>query len=171
MPDISISRFIASINNDWLTGAGMLLNDSFIFGALVISIGLFFERELKDRLRLAGALVITIVLVSVLKMVLAIERPCAHDGSLLCPLGYSLPSLHAAIAFTLMFAFLGKRTFPLVFAFAIFVAFTRLNLGVHNFEDVAAALPVAFIAFYLSDNISRKLNPTKKAFLSRRRKS
>jgi len=175
MPDISISRSIASIKNEWLTGAGMLLNNAFIFGAIVVAVSLFFEKEMKWRLRLALALFIALGLASSLKIVLAIERPCAHNDSALCPLGFSLPSLHATIAFTLMFAFLERKQFPIIFIFAVFVAFTRLNLGVHNFEDVAGALPVAFIAFYLSDYLSKKLNhpsnPARKGYTIRRRKS
>jgi membrane-associated phospholipid phosphatase len=50
-----------------------------------------------------------------------------------------------------MTGFLNKKSYPLFLLFALFVSFTRMNLGVHVFEDIAGALPVALISYYLID--------------------
>jgi len=50
-----------------------------------------------------------------------------------------------------MIAFLNKKNYPLFLLFGMFTAFTRLHLGVHTLEDVAAALPVAFLSYYIAD--------------------
>jgi membrane-associated phospholipid phosphatase len=50
-----------------------------------------------------------------------------------------------------MIAFLNRRSYPLYLLFALFVSFTRLNLGVHAFVDIAAALPIAAIGYYAVD--------------------
>jgi len=81
-------------------------------------------------------------------------RPCTGGSSLIqCPLDYSLPSGHAAMAFTLMIAFIGKRPFPFFWIFALLVAYTRFYLGVHTFEDLAAALVLAPVAYQFADII------------------
>ena len=68
-----------------------------------------------------------------------------------------MPSGHAAIAFTLMIAFIGKRPFPFYWAFALLVAYTRFYLGVHTFEDLAAALVLAPVAYQSADIIQGAL--------------
>ena len=153
--DFSITASIASIHNEWLTAVSMLLDNSAVFALAIIAIALLIERERKGRVRLAATLILTFILASALKNTLAVSRPCATGGEF-CPSSFSLPSMHASIAFALLFAFLDKKIFPLYLLFALFVAFTRLTLGVHTFEDVAAALPVAFISFYLSDEAARR---------------
>jgi len=49
-----------------------------------------------------------------------------------------------------MTAFIRKKLFPAYLLFALFVSFTRINLGVHLFWDIAAALPVALISYYIT---------------------
>lgn len=158
MLEFSISKTAQSIQHEWLTALGVILDNPIIFSIIVIAIGLLFERQKDGRLRLAASLLLTFMLAIALKSMLAVERPCV-SGVGLCPTSYSLPSLHTAISFTLMFAFLRKPIFPWIMLLAIFVAFTRLNLGVHTFEDVAAALPIAFISFFLISNLWRRWSP------------
>ena len=152
----SISKSAASIHHEWLTTIGLLLNEPVIFLVIIIGLGLFFERRHDERVRLGVALLISFILVSAIKSTLAVERPCIAIPGAVCPIGFSLPSMHGAVSFTLMFAFLKRREFPFLLVFALFVAFTRLNLGVHTFEDVAAALPIAYMSFFLAENIWRR---------------
>ena len=56
--------------------------------------------------------------------------------------------MHAVVAFALMFCFLNRKSFPFFLVFALFVSFTRLNLGVHVFGDIIGAIPVALFAYY-----------------------
>lgn len=155
MLGLSITGAAYGFNNEWLSAAGLLLDNQFFFIALIAGIGLFLERSNQQRIRIAAALFITFLSVLALKYALAVDRPCIGNNIPSCPSGYSLPSMHAAIAFTLMFAFLDKKAFPALMALALFVSFTRLNLGVHTFEDVAAALPIAFMSVFLVTAISR----------------
>jgi len=145
----SISQSAQSIQNEWISYIGLLLNNPYAFGALVVLLGLYLERERKGRMRLAAALVFTFILVSLAKNILAVDRPCTDAMIDFCPSSFSLPSLHAAISFTLAFAFIDRKTFPYLFLFSLFVAFTRLNIGVHNFVDIAAALPIAFMSVFI----------------------
>jgi membrane-associated phospholipid phosphatase len=155
MLEFSISQSAQSIQHEWINAVGLLLNNPILFGALIIAIGVFFERRKENRIRMASALILTFILVILAKNILAVERPCIEDALDFCPSGFSLPSMHAAISFTLMFAFIGRKSFPGFLVFALFVAFTRLNLGVHNFVDIAAALPVAFLSYYLISRVRR----------------
>jgi membrane-associated phospholipid phosphatase len=154
----SITRSAASIQHEWLEAIGLLLNEPVIFLLIIVGLGLFFERKNEERIHLAAALLITFILVSAIKSTLAVERPCIAMPGAVCPIGYSLPSMHAAISFTLMFAFLERRMFLFFLVFSLFVSFTRLNLGVHTFEDVAAALPIAFMSFFLAQNIWNQIS-------------
>jgi membrane-associated phospholipid phosphatase len=149
MFNFSISQSAQSIDNEWIMAIGLLLNNSYVFGALIIFLGLFFERQKDRRIRLAAALIFTFIIVSLTKNILAVDRPCIDVDVDFCPSSFSLPSMHAAISFTLAFAFIDRKNFPAFFVFALFVAFTRLNIGVHNFVDIAAALPLAFMSVFL----------------------
>lgn len=90
-------------------------------------------------------------IVSFVKNAYAVDRPCF--GMKNCPEWYSFPSLHAALAFCIMASTMNKKDsyYGLYFLFAVLVCFSRMNLGVHTFLDVAAALPIAFISYYSID--------------------
>ena len=130
---------------------------------------------LDDRLVLA-ALLLALVLSEGLKLVEHVARPCASDiiaKLAACPTDYSLPSTHAVVGFVLAAAFIGRRSFWLFFPLGLFIAFTRMYLGVHTIFDVAAGLAVAFLSvaivhFYLlnylpelADDTPIKLNSSK----------
>lgn len=125
-----------------------------ILGAMV----LLAEKRPQKRKKIALAIVLTFLLVVCLKNAFAIERPCIAGGG--CPdlffSGYSFPSGHAAMAFIVMIAFLDKQSFPLFWLFALFVSFSRLLLGVHTFEDIAASLVLAPISYSLTDFLWRR---------------
>ncbi len=149
----AITAAALSIQNPALTAIGRLFDHDLLYMALILAIVLVAEWRNSKRLKIFFSLGVAFILGTALKQVVAEPRPCA--GVIGCPADYAFPSLHALIAFTLMSGFLNKRSFPLFLAFALFVSFTRLNIGVHSFIDIAGALPVALISYYIADMASR----------------
>ncbi len=151
----AITRLALSVNSPLIHQIGQLLDNDLFYLALILGLVLLAERRDGKRVRMFIALIVTFVAVFFLKVVLAHPRPCL--GLPGCPNDPSFPSMHAAIAFTLMLGFLNKRSYFLFLLFALFVAFTRLNLGVHSFEDVAGALPVSLLTYYFTDILFAKV--------------
>jgi membrane-associated phospholipid phosphatase len=151
----TVTSVVMSIDNPIIRGAGMLLNDTLVYGLIIVVLVFLGESRNDKRKKILGSLVIAFLLTFSLKYALAYDRPCAGDGW--CPEGYSFPSAHAAIAFTLMTAFLNKKNYSLYLLFALFVGFSRLNIGVHTFHDVAAALPVAMLSYYVTNIVWRRI--------------
>lgn len=149
----AITAAALSIQNPALTAVGRLLDHDLLYMALVLAIALAAEWRNGKRLKIVFSLGVAFILGTALKQVVAEPRPCA--GLAGCPADFAFPSLHALIAFTLMTGFLNKRSFALFLVFALFVSFTRLNIGVHSFIDIAGALPVALISYYIADLASK----------------
>lgn len=145
----TITSLALAVDSPLLRAAGLAIANEFVYGALIIALTLAAESRNDKRLKIAASILLAIALCAAVKQLTAHERPCA--GFDWCPSDYSFPSLHAAAAFALAIAFLGKGSYPLFLLFALFVSFTRLNLGVHVFADIAAALPVALLAYYAAD--------------------
>ncbi|MBN2122182.1 phosphatase PAP2 family protein [Candidatus Micrarchaeota archaeon] len=126
-----------------------------ILGAMV----LLTEKRPQKRKKIVLAILITFLMVLLLKNIFAVERPCIAGGDgcpdLFFP-DYSFPSGHAAMAFIVMIAFLDKPSFPFFWLFAFLVSFSRLLLGVHTFEDIAASLVLAPISYSLTDFVWRR---------------
>ena len=152
----SITGAIAGLNYGWLTAIDRFIDNPFIFGVIIILLGLVFIKERKARIRFFAALLLTFFVATTLKTTLGVQMPCAIAGVDTCPTDYSLPSTHSAVAFTLMFALLDKKSFPIFLIFALFVAFSRINFGVHTFEDVCAGLPLAFISVFLVERVCER---------------
>ncbi|MEM4272055.1 MAG: phosphatase PAP2 family protein [Candidatus Bilamarchaeaceae archaeon] len=134
----------------------ILLSNEFVFFAVVGGMVVFTEKRKEKRIKILLAVALASILVIGLKMFFAVPRPCESTGGIIeCPaslfFNYSFPSGHATIAFLIMIAFLDKPSFPFYWLFAFFVAYSRIFLGVHNFEDIAGALVLAPIAYYLTD--------------------
>jgi membrane-associated phospholipid phosphatase len=145
----TITSLALSVDSPLLAAAGLAIAGEIVYGALIIAIALAAERRNDKRLKILASLAATIAFCVVVKQLTAHARPCA--GLDWCPADYSFPSLHAAAAFALAIAFLDKKAYPLFLLFALFVSFTRLNLGVHVFADIAAALPLAMLSYYAVD--------------------
>jgi membrane-associated phospholipid phosphatase len=144
----SITEFVQSVDIELIKTIGLFLNDSIIYGIVLLALVFLGEREGKKRWKVILAILIAVIAGLVIKELMAFDRPCIGEDW--CPESYSFPSMHAVAAFTLMTAFIRKKIFPVYLVFALFVAFTRINLGVHLFWDIAAALPVALIAYYIT---------------------
>ena len=145
----AITALAASVNVPILRTIGLLLDDSLTYGFGILILLFIGEMRWSKRTKVMLALALALILATGLKYAIAEERPCA--GQDWCPGDYAFPSLHATAAFTLMIAFLNKRSYLFYFAFALFVCFTRLNLGMHDFQDIAGALPVSLLSYYLVD--------------------
>ncbi|MBU0527625.1 phosphatase PAP2 family protein [Candidatus Micrarchaeota archaeon] len=144
----SITEFVQSVDIELIKTIGMFLNDSIVYGILLFVLVIIGEKEGKKRGKIILAIVIAVIAGLVIKESMAFDRPCIGEDW--CPESYSFPSTHAVAAFTLMTAFIRKKIFPAYLLFALFVSFTRINLGVHLFWDIAAALPVALISYYIT---------------------
>ncbi len=142
----TITSLALSVDNQLIRSVGELLASDLAYGALTLVLVFAGEARNDKRLKTVLSLALVLLLCTAVKQLTAHPRPCA--GLDWCPADYSFPSLHAAVAFTLAIAFLDKRGYPLYLLFALFVSFTRLNLGVHVFMDVAAALPLAMLSCY-----------------------
>ena len=158
-----ITEFAFSINNELLTQVSLLLNNNLVFTLLIIAIVLVAERRNPKRIKIFSALILAFIFSLALKSIFAVERPCVPLGLDYCPEDYAFPSLHATIAFTLMIAFLNKKSYWLFMIFALFVSFSRLVIAVHTFADIAAALPVALISYYIIDVLWRRYFNEKRA--------
>jgi membrane-associated phospholipid phosphatase len=138
-----------------LMSISQAIGNEFVFCIILGAMVLLTEKRPQKRKKIALAILITFLLVVCLKNAFAVERPCSADGAGGCPdlffSGYSFPSGHAAMAFIVMIAFLDKPSFPFFWLFAFFVSFSRLLLGVHTFEDIAASMVLAPISYSLTD--------------------
>ncbi|MEM2908951.1 MAG: phosphatase PAP2 family protein [Candidatus Bilamarchaeaceae archaeon] len=148
-----ITEFVFNMRNEFLISASRLIDNEFLFVLLVAIALLLGEKRNSKRLKVFLAIAVALASGFAIKNVYAIERPCVGLSLDYCPSSYSFPSLHAIVVFTLMIGFLNKPSFILYFVFALLISFSRLLLGVHAFRDIAAALPVAIIVYYVVDVI------------------
>jgi membrane-associated phospholipid phosphatase len=117
------------------------------FSAAFVFAVLCFFKEQKKLPYLVIAVLVALALGSCLKLLISEGRPCADKpGKIPCPPDFSRPSLHALLAFTVVIACVGSRSFPVFLLFALFMAFSRVYLGVHTITQVASGLALAFLA-------------------------
>ena len=152
----AITRFVSSIHNPALTEIGLILNEPLIFIPLMLGILLVFEERREKRLKILFAVAIALGIGLLANVALGIERPCADVEGAICPMLYSFPSIHSTFVFILMISFLNKKQFPYFMLFALFVAFTRINLEVHVFRDIAGGLIVGLLAYNIADGIWKR---------------
>lgn len=145
----SITEWALSVQNPLLHAIGSAFDQDAIYAVILLALLLIGERRNEKRMKVFAVLLLAFLVATGVKYAMAHPRPCL--GADYCPSGYSFPSLHATTAFVLAIAFLGKRNYWFYAIFALFVSFTRLNLGVHVFIDVAAGLPIALFCYYAVD--------------------
>jgi membrane-associated phospholipid phosphatase len=145
----SITAAALSVDNPLITAAGQALDNPLVFSAILLAALFIGETRDSKRKKIVLCAIIAVLCGYAIKLAMAVERPCA--GEVWCPADYSFPSLHATAAFSLMIGFLNKKSFPLYLLFALFIGFTRMNLDVHVFADIAAALPIAIVSYYIVD--------------------
>ena len=141
--------------------ASVFLNDpvlGFGFAALLVIAVSFLLREQRKIPYIFTAVALALLLGVAFKSFLQEERPCVEiPGKIPCPIDFALPSIHALLAFTLVVISAGNRSFAVYLAFAIFIAFSRVYLGVHTISEVAAGLAMAFFACVMNEVIWKKM--------------
>lgn len=135
--------------------ASIFLNDpvlGFGFAALLVIAVSFIFREQRKIPYILAAVAVALLLGIAFKSFLQEPRPCMETpGKISCPLDFALPSIHALLAFTLVIIAVGNRSFAVYLIFALFIAFSRVYLGVHTISEVAAGLAMAFFACVLNE--------------------
>ncbi len=155
----SITTAIASLNFPIITEVSILLDGTLFFGVCLLALLAFFEPRNEKRLKVIRVMILAFILAISLKEIMKVPRPCMEiPGKIACPEDYSFPSSHAAVAFALMIAFINKPTYPFFLAFAVFVALSRVYLGVHTIDDVLAGLVIAPISYKMVDVLWTKKN-------------
>jgi membrane-associated phospholipid phosphatase len=141
--------------------ASIAFNDAAFAIAFTIALVLALTYTFKEQRRLpfmAMALLIALLLGLSFKSFLQEERPCMMaPGKIPCPKSFSLPSLHSLLAFTLAILAVGNRSFAFYLSFAVFIAFSRVYLGVHTITEVASGFALAFLASVLCEMLYRAL--------------
>lgn len=116
---------------------------------------------------LVPAVLISHSIISVLKDVFAISRPCF--GIVGCPMDYSFPSGHAAVvfAFATVTSFMTRKRWlaVLLFMLAVLVAISRVELGYHFTRDVVAGGVVGVVVGWLFYRSYKSIH----AYLERRK--
>ena len=143
----TITAAAMSIDSPMVRALGLLLDNSLIYAGIVLLCVALGEGTDSKKRKILLSVALAVVAASLIKAVMAMDRPCV--GQDWCPGDYSFPSVHASAAFALMCGFLTKKSFPAYLLFALVTGFTRLNLGVHVFPDIAAALPIAMVSYYV----------------------
>lgn len=162
MPYDTITQGINQFNEPVLTVLASLIHDNIIFLVLLVGLLLLGERGERTK-KILVALVFVALLSLGLKEAFQIERPCNElITKVPCPESYSFPSIHATLAFTLAIAFLYRSNYWIYIAFALLVAASRIYLGVHTFEDVAASLALAAVSYSFIDRIWVHFNEKKR---------
>ncbi len=144
----AITAWALSIHNSLIREIGLFLDQDFFYTMIIIGLVILGEWKNDKRLKIFLTLIFAYLLGLTVKYFVAEPRPCF--GADWCPLDYAFPSTHAVVAFTLMACFLNKKSFPFFLVFALFVSFTRLNLGVHVFGDIIGAFLIALFAYYVT---------------------
>ncbi len=154
-----IFLFLFGLVREAVRGLSILFNDpaaAFAFSAMLVIAASFIFREQKMLPFLISAVAIAFLLGFSFKSFLQEARPCASAPSKIpCPTDYALPSMHALLAFTIAIIAIGTRSFPVYILYAVFIAFSRVYLGVHTITEVAAGLSLAFFACVLAELIFR----------------
>ena len=153
VPQVAVAAF--SLVRGPVLAASLFFNDPvslLLFSAILV---LVVSRLLHEERRIpfiVASVVIAFLLGFGLKLLIAQQRPCdLVPGKVACPTDYSLPSLHSLLTFTLAVAALGNRSFAAYLLYALFVAVSRVYLGVHTATDVMAGLALAFFACVLAE--------------------
>ena len=131
-----ITMWASQLSIPLLTPIAQLIDNDFLFLALILVLA-FIGEQGKRRNRLILTLALVYLLGTGVKYLVQEPRPCLLIPSKVqCPDGYSFPSSNAVVAFALAAALWKKPNGWTYALFAIFVAFTRIYLGVHTFFDV-----------------------------------
>jgi len=150
---LSVQHPILTYFMNWFTN----LNSLVIVLVIVTSLFLWEERKKKWIKVVLLSFIASAMFSMMVKLLIARPRPGLYEGFLFSQ--YSFPSMHAAIAFSLV-PVLDKK-FPKLkwfwIVFALLIAISRLYLGVHYLSDVVWGA----IAGYVIGSVMVKLQDKK----------
>jgi len=162
-----ITAFVSSLNNGGLTFLADFLNNEFnmaIATLALIGACTFVLKENRHLKVLVLTLLLGLAISASIKLIWHVPRPCATvPAKIPCPPDSSFPSTHTIAAFSLVAASLGYASLVIYLPFAIFVAFSRVYLGVHTFFDVAASLGLAMVSYALASAVLARIEGLKHA--------
>jgi len=125
---------------------------------LVLFIGdaIFVLLNLKRRdfryklMLLTVSFAISFLLTDLAKGFYKVERPCQLiAGKVECPKTYGFPSLHASTSIVFPLVALGTNSFIIFYLAAIFIAVSRIYLGVHTLDQVVGGLCVGIVSYFI----------------------
>ncbi len=163
-----ISRTISLSDNQLVTQMSKFV-DIFTYPILFIfALWLFFYKFKGDKQKRNAILlssILLIVAVHATKTLLYQQRPCWQDtaSKIECPLDSTFPSGHASVAALLVLPLIQSALFIPYLIFTLFVAFSRVYLGVHTVLDVSAGFVFGTAAYlitsrFLTSNSFKKNN-------------
>jgi len=146
------TRTISAFDNPILTALSVAL-DSLTYPLLFILVLWLvffkFKKIVHEREKVLLSILILVLTVQFVKYVLPFQRPCFVDVSskIDCPLDSAFPSGHAAMTSLFILPLLSSALFIPYLIFTIFIAFSRVYLGVHSILDVSAGLMFGMTAY------------------------
>ncbi len=160
MPFDAITLWMSQLNIPLLTTVSQIIDNDFVFLAIILLLA-FVNEQGKKRNRLIITLALLFLLGTTLKYIVHEVRPCVIIPSKIeCPNGYSFPSNHTLMAFGLAYAIWKKPNGWVYSLFALFVAFTRVYLGVHTFFDVLGGAVIGIMSCAILGFVWEKIPAT-----------
>lgn len=157
MPFDIITLLISQLNIPLLTAVAQIIDNDLVFLAIIL-IFAFIAEEGKKRNRLVLTLAFVFLLGTGVKYLVHEIRPCSTISSKVqCPSDYSFPSSHVVVAFALASALWKKPNGWIYTVFAIFVAFTRVYLGVHTLFDVLGGMVIGILGYTIVEIVWEKV--------------
>ncbi len=157
MPFDIITMWASQLNIPLLTVVAQILDNDLLFLAIILFLA-FIGEQGKKRNRLILTLVFVYILSAGAKYLVHEVRPCTLIPSKIeCPDGFSFPSSHAVVAFALAVGLWKKPNGWIYTIFAIFVAFTRIYLGVHTMFDVLGGMVIGILGYLVVEIVWEKI--------------
>jgi len=148
-----LTRFIASQNIGVFT-VFSLFADYYLYIILPLSLILFYKRFGRKKVAsLVLGLLLLYLSVPYLKELFHQSRPCNELLKVSCPMDYSFPSGHTAVAFAFAFFSIGTAAFPFYYMSAFLIAVSRVYLGVHVFNDVVGGVVIGIFSYFVSEKV------------------
>ncbi|MBW6451323.1 MAG: phosphatase PAP2 family protein [DPANN group archaeon] len=139
-----------------------LLTESYLILIPLLILYFAYKKD-KSVIPLIVAILLTVSVVTIIKTVVAEPRPCDvllelyPDGC--TDTGYSFPSRHTAIVFSVLPFFVGNVFYFIVYGlYALFVALTRVYFGLHYPTDIIAGMIFGYLIGYFCIKHKEKID-------------